>query len=299
MSSAEAELYAEVKAASETLGLVSMLKDLGVKCGDASAALGIINRKGLGRVRHIDTNWLRLQEKDVERQFEFKRIKGSDNPADLFTKSLSADAINKHMETLMLAFEKGRAQKAPTLALRSWHRRGKGATHLNMTGTTGPNWQDIIERITIDMASKRVIARDGTEGRSKPWRKRAIDNNIDGEDGSRKADILTTRQYWHRVEPRGRADSDSGGIEGCNVTGDNDVYCETRIQTANPSSLHEPEVVSWSAGDEAALHSVPGTRAGLIAVISGIAMPPVPRLGGRLTGLISVRPKKRLPFSPA
>ena len=59
LSSAEAELYAEVKAASETLGLASMLKDLGMACparvmGDASAALGIINRKGLGKVRHIE-----------------------------------------------------------------------------------------------------------------------------------------------------------------------------------------------------------------------------------------------------
>ena len=73
LSSAEAELYAEAKAASETLGLASTLKDLGMSCparvmGDASAALGIINRKGLGKVRHIDTNWLWLQEKDVKRQ---------------------------------------------------------------------------------------------------------------------------------------------------------------------------------------------------------------------------------------
>ena len=49
LSSAEAELYAEVKAASETLGLASMLKDLGMSCparimGDASAALGIISQ---------------------------------------------------------------------------------------------------------------------------------------------------------------------------------------------------------------------------------------------------------------
>ena len=56
----KAELYAEVKAASETLGLSSMLKDLGLSCparlmGDASAALGIINRKGVGKVRHSDS----------------------------------------------------------------------------------------------------------------------------------------------------------------------------------------------------------------------------------------------------
>lgn len=180
LSSVEAELYAEVKAASETLGLMSLLKDLWMKCparvmGDASAAFGILNRKGLGEVRHIDTIWIWLQEKDVKRQIEFKHIKGNDNPADLFTKSRGADAINKHMEALMVAFEQGRAQKAPTLALRSWHRRDKGTTHLKMTDTTGPNWQDLIERITIDMNSGRAIARDDTEGRSKRLLKRAID----------------------------------------------------------------------------------------------------------------------------
>ena len=55
LSSAEAELYGLVRASAETLGLVSMYKDLGthmngVVLGDASAALAIVARRGLGAI---------------------------------------------------------------------------------------------------------------------------------------------------------------------------------------------------------------------------------------------------------
>ena len=54
MSSGESELYAALKAAAEGLGTMSVLSDLGWFMkgeiwGDASAALGIINRRGLGK----------------------------------------------------------------------------------------------------------------------------------------------------------------------------------------------------------------------------------------------------------
>ena len=52
LSSAEAELYAIIKTASETFGIISILKDWGKSykadiMADASAALGIIGRTGL------------------------------------------------------------------------------------------------------------------------------------------------------------------------------------------------------------------------------------------------------------
>ena len=59
-SSAEAELYAAVHGTAEALGMQSIMKDLGssatVNVGmDASAALGLISRQGLGKARHIET----------------------------------------------------------------------------------------------------------------------------------------------------------------------------------------------------------------------------------------------------
>ena len=58
LSSGEAELYASVKGAAQTLGIISMGVDFGeVLTGtvysDSSAALGILTRSGLGKVRHI------------------------------------------------------------------------------------------------------------------------------------------------------------------------------------------------------------------------------------------------------
>ena len=55
LSSAEAELYGLVRASAETLGLISMYKDLGthmngVVLGDASAALAIVARRGTGQI---------------------------------------------------------------------------------------------------------------------------------------------------------------------------------------------------------------------------------------------------------
>ena len=60
-SSAESELIASVKGATEGLGIVSLGRDLGLDLGirlhlDASAALGILERKGVGKVRHLDVH---------------------------------------------------------------------------------------------------------------------------------------------------------------------------------------------------------------------------------------------------
>ena len=63
LSSAEAELYSLVKGASQTLGMLSLARDLGVPMKatihtDASAALSIIQRQGTGKLRHVSTQFL-------------------------------------------------------------------------------------------------------------------------------------------------------------------------------------------------------------------------------------------------
>ena len=83
LSSAEAELYAAIKACSETLGFLSLLKDYqihttGKIMSDASAALGIIKRQGLGRTRHIHTSYLWVQQVS-ERGINFNKVPGSEN----------------------------------------------------------------------------------------------------------------------------------------------------------------------------------------------------------------------------
>ena len=83
LSSAEAELQGMVKAAAEGIGMQSLLADLGrrdmakrkfVVYGDASAALGIAARQGAGRVRHLDTRLLWIQDKAAREAVDFKKI---------------------------------------------------------------------------------------------------------------------------------------------------------------------------------------------------------------------------------
>ena len=120
LSSGESELYGTLKASAEALGILSMMKDLGMHMrgrvlGDASAALGIIHRKGLGRTRHIDTGMLWIQQTAAEKRLEYMKVLGSENPADLMTKYLSQDIALKHCLRLSLTFNKGRAEAAPQL----------------------------------------------------------------------------------------------------------------------------------------------------------------------------------------
>ena len=120
LSSGESEFYAALKASAETLGMLSIMRDLGWTMhgevfGDASAALGIINRKGLGRTRHIDTGLLWIQQTAAEKRLAYHKVLGTDNPADLMTKYLSKEVIGKHCCAMGVEFPAGRAITAPAL----------------------------------------------------------------------------------------------------------------------------------------------------------------------------------------
>ena len=120
LSSAEAELYAMVAASAETLALQAYAHDLGLEFGcelycDSAAALGIAQRAGIGKVRHLRTQGLWVQEVRVSGRIAYKKVLGEKNPADLLTKHMSADLSARHLECLNMDFSKGRAEAAPTL----------------------------------------------------------------------------------------------------------------------------------------------------------------------------------------
>ena len=94
LSSGEAEYYAAVRAAAEGLGIQALLEDLGIKVRirlwvDAEAAKGIASRCGLGRVRHMETKFLWLQEAVNSKKLELCKVWGQENPADIATKPKS------------------------------------------------------------------------------------------------------------------------------------------------------------------------------------------------------------------
>ena len=119
-SSGEAELYAVVRGATEALGMATLAKDMGKKVEiqlhiDALAAKGMIERKGLSKVRHLDVNVLWLQEKCARKILPVYKVPGEDNPADLMTKHLVAPKVLKNVTALNMRHADGRAGKAAQL----------------------------------------------------------------------------------------------------------------------------------------------------------------------------------------
>ena len=78
LSSAEAETYRMVACSAELLGIQSCARDMGLIYkgtiyADASAALGIVMRRGIGKVRHIRTQSWWLQEAQATKRIGFER----------------------------------------------------------------------------------------------------------------------------------------------------------------------------------------------------------------------------------
>ena len=116
MGSAEAELMALVKCTQECMGVQAMLRDWGREItatlyADSSAALAIAKRKGAGKLRHIHVSALWIQDVQDRGGAEYTKILGTDNPADLMTKYLARDKIDKHMSTVGQVFQQGHAGK--------------------------------------------------------------------------------------------------------------------------------------------------------------------------------------------
>ena len=114
-SSAEAELVALVKCSAELLGLRSMLRDLGVETkgviyADSSAALAIAKRKGAGKLRHINVSSLWIQERQDKNDLEYRKVLGTENPADLMTKHLLREPLDNCMKQLNQWRMSGRAK---------------------------------------------------------------------------------------------------------------------------------------------------------------------------------------------
>ena len=85
LSSAEAELYATVQEASEGLGVSAMAIDFGkvivpLMYVDASAAIGIALRKGLGKIWHLHTQSLWMQDALGEKRVFLDTMPGRDTP---------------------------------------------------------------------------------------------------------------------------------------------------------------------------------------------------------------------------
>ena len=62
---------------------------------DASAAIGVTQRSGLGKVRHLDTGSLWLQNNVKRKQIGILKVKGTENPVDLMTKVTDSATLDR------------------------------------------------------------------------------------------------------------------------------------------------------------------------------------------------------------
>ena len=119
LSSGEAEYYALVKGASEGLGLQGIAVDMGLKLcihlsTDASAAIGIGSRRGLGKVKNIELNQLWLQDKVCKGNIAVHKLGTEENVADALTKPVGGMDLAKHIGMTGMRIEEERHKIMPT-----------------------------------------------------------------------------------------------------------------------------------------------------------------------------------------
>ena len=117
LSSGEAELGGICAGAAQGLGLQSLAADMGWKLqlrlhSDATAAIGISKRRGLGKIRHLHTSDLWIQDALKAEKLELVKVPGADNPADALTKYLDQQILRKALATMNLEYRDGRAAAA-------------------------------------------------------------------------------------------------------------------------------------------------------------------------------------------
>ena len=108
------------RGASIALGLQSIAAGLGIDLNveiltDATAAIGICRRRGLGEIRHLHVADLWIQDRVRRGDFLLTKVPGSSNPADILTKHVPREVMMRHMEFMGIYPESGRAALAPTL----------------------------------------------------------------------------------------------------------------------------------------------------------------------------------------
>ena len=121
LSTGEAELVGLVRGASQALGFQTMARDFGfptalhLLMSDASAAIGICRRRGLGKIRHLAVSDLWIQERLREHAFTLDKVAGVDNPADALTKHIERPTLLRLLPKMNVVKETGRPDSPPEL----------------------------------------------------------------------------------------------------------------------------------------------------------------------------------------
>ena len=175
LSSAEAEYYGVVKAMGIAIGQQSLFKDLGVatECRvwtDSSAALGIANRSGLGKLRHLQTHTLWVQQHVRSGAVELRKVKGTVNPADLFTKHIESNGkVKELVELFGCRYADGRPAAAPLLRsnkIANLVERGSKVSKVGTDhGTVRRGATSVVDKPIVGLPGAAAIAKESLSNR--------------------------------------------------------------------------------------------------------------------------------------
>lgn len=172
LSSGESELRGISDGLAQALGIQTIARDLGLHWpikiySDATAAIGIATRRGMGRIRHLDVTDLWVQEKFTTKAATIDKVLSTENPADIFTKHVNKSILTSALHKMGMELIDGRSAVAPQAArvqnqlLNKRHRRlltrglkGKkgGQTLLDMKGivvTVKANHEPTIWKLSL------------------------------------------------------------------------------------------------------------------------------------------------------
>jgi len=114
LSSGEAELNSQVKGVAEALGVRNAARDLGVELQirshcDSSAARGILNRVGVGKMKHLEVKHLWVQEHVRTGEVHVHRVPRAENPSDAMTHPSTRPDLDRHLSRMGVWMRPGRA----------------------------------------------------------------------------------------------------------------------------------------------------------------------------------------------
>lgn len=102
-------------------GLGAASSEVSTIYADASAALGIAKRQGAGKLRHINVKTLWLQEKALQEELSYTKIKGEENPANGLTKHVRHELSQRYAKTTSIKLSADRADTSLRLAGQGVH----------------------------------------------------------------------------------------------------------------------------------------------------------------------------------
>ena len=114
-------MYGVIRASTYALGVSTLLEDFGsvgikVSVGmDATAAIGIVQRRGLNKLRHVEVDVLWIQEQQVRRLLPLRKVPGPRNPSEMMTKNVDQAHIDMYLDIRNLRSDMGRADIAQNL----------------------------------------------------------------------------------------------------------------------------------------------------------------------------------------